>query len=75
MSKRRPLPFHYRLGVLRRDAYTCCHCGFSGPAQSLEVDHIIPVALNGGDEPDNLQTLCRTCNRRKGARLEVPAAN
>mgnify|MGYP001359170477 CR=1 FL=1 len=75
MSKRQSLPFHYRLGVFRRDEYTCRNCGFSGPANTLEVDHIIPVVLNGGDEPENLQTLCRTCNRRKGAKLEVPIAS
>lgn len=32
----------------------------------LECDHIIPVAMGGETTMDNLQTLCRTCNRKKG---------
>ena len=32
----------------------------------LEVDHIIPSAKGGGDELENLQLLCGSCNREKG---------
>lgn len=32
----------------------------------LEVDHIIPVAKGGDNEPLNLVTSCRDCNRGKG---------
>ncbi len=32
----------------------------------LEFDHIVPAALGGSHQSENLQLLCRSCNRRKG---------
>ena len=31
----------------------------------LEIDHVIPECEGGSSEPENLQLLCRGCNRRK----------
>lgn len=66
---RRPLSLHLRLAVWRSDEYVCQHCRGVGSWLSLEVDHIVPIALGGSDMFENLQTLCRGCNRRKGARF------
>lgn len=52
-----------RFMVFSRDEYRCRLCN-SG--EKLEVDHVIPVVKGGDDDPENLQTLCRRCNRRKG---------
>ena len=30
-----------------------------------EIDHVIPLALGGGNERRNLAALCRTCHRDK----------
>jgi hypothetical protein len=56
--------------IFARDGYRCLACGEShGNVENpLEVDHVIPVARGGENDFDNLQTLCRSCNRRKGAR-------
>ena len=32
----------------------------------LEIDHITPKSMGGGDNKDNLQLLCGYCNRIKG---------
>ena len=51
--------------VFERDGYKCARCGSQ---DHLQVDHIVPVAHGGGNELENLQTLCRHCNLKKGAR-------
>lgn len=61
---------HLRLAVMRRDSYTCNHCGYIGTLGDLELDHVVPWSWGGADSFDNLQTLCRPCNRRKGDRFE-----
>lgn len=35
---------------------------------SAEVDHIVPHANGGRNDPENLQVLCRRCNQSKGNR-------
>lgn len=56
-----------RMRVFERDGFTCCACGAK---QSLTVDHIHPESKGGTLDPSNLQTLCRPCNSKKGARHE-----
>lgn len=56
-----------RFEILRRDNYTCRYCGASAPDASLTVDHVIPVVLGGGDEPNNLVTACTDCNAGKSS--------
>lgn len=56
-----------RFEILRRDGYTCRYCGASAPDVTLTVDHVVPVALGGGDEPNNLVTACRDCNAGKSS--------
>lgn len=64
-TKSRSLSLRKRFFVLKRDGFTCCMCGANGHGVKLEVDHIIPVAEDGSDALDNLQTLCFDCNRGK----------
>lgn len=59
-----------RAYVLRRDDHTCQTCG----APANEVDHIFPRRRGGSDFLENLQALCGTCNREKGARADLQAA-
>lgn len=60
------IPKALRSAVYERDGHTCLHCGAT---DSLTLDHILPYSLGGPDSLDNLQTLCRSCNSRKGARV------
>ena len=54
-----------RVQVFERDAYRCVHCGTH---KDLSVDHIKPESKGGTLDFDNLQTLCRSCNSKKGAK-------
>ena len=57
-----------RFEVFKRDEYRCRICGSSAQdGVQLEVDHIHPVSKGGTNELRNLQTLCKPCNRGKGA--------
>lgn len=51
----------------------CCLCREPVPEKLQEIDHIVPLAKGGPHSFENLQLLCRTCNRRKGSLLfETP---
>lgn len=54
--------------IFRRDNYTCTYCGHRGNAQTLHVDHIVPLSRGGADDPSNLTTACWLCNLQKGTR-------
>lgn len=54
-----------RFEILRRDSNTCQYCGQMAPDVPLHIDHVIPVALGGSDDPGNLVTACKDCNAGK----------
>ncbi len=56
-----------RYEVLRRDNHTCRYCGGTATDVALTVDHVIPTALGGSDDPSNLVTACQPCNAGKSA--------
>jgi hypothetical protein len=56
-----------RYEVLRRDNHACRYCGGSAPDVRLTVDHVLPVALGGSDDPSNLVAACIDCNAGKSS--------
>lgn len=56
-----------RYEVLRRDDHACRYCGARAPEIKLTVDHVVPVALGGSDEPGNLVAACSACNAGKSS--------
>lgn len=56
-----------RFEVLRRDNHACRYCGRTATETKLTVDHVVPTALGGNDEPGNLAAACRDCNSGKSA--------
>jgi 5-methylcytosine-specific restriction endonuclease McrA len=65
-SNKQPIPSDLRWRVWERDNFTCLHCG---SRRDLTADHFVPESRGGLMTFENLQTLCRTCNCRKGARM------
>lgn len=65
LARREQIPDGLRAAVYDRDGNACLHCGAS---EGLTLDHIYPYSLGGPDTMRNLQTLCRPCNSRKGAK-------
>ena len=61
--------------VMKRARYRCELCGVSAAEMALEVDHIQPRSLGGGDELSNLQALCYRCNARKGNKDDTDFRN
>ena len=55
-----------RFAIYERDNYCCKMCGKSEDEEELEIDHIKPIAKGGKSTYDNLQTLCKSCNKKKG---------
>lgn len=45
----------------------CMYCP-AELSEAFNVDHYIPLALGGKNEDGNVQLLCPSCNRRKGAK-------
>lgn len=63
-SVRGAIPDDLKQYVWTRDGGRCRQCGSN---VELQFDHIIPVAFGGATSAENLQILCGSCNRRKGA--------
>lgn len=51
--------------VKRRDGNRCLACGST---RGLQADHILSAYRGGTNDIDQMQTLCKGCNKRKGTR-------
>jgi 5-methylcytosine-specific restriction endonuclease McrA len=85
MAMKSGVPGALRRRVFRRDGYACQECGLAGrevrwgngvfthptsvEGVYLSIDHVHPKSLGGTNDPDNLRTLCTTCNTRKGTKV------
>lgn len=63
---RTPIPQAVKMAVFARDKGRCVQCG---AAQSLQFDHVIPVAKGGSNGEENIQILCQRCNLEKYDRI------
>ena len=64
--KRKAIKPEIKNQVWNRDGGRCVRCGSN---QRLEFDHIVPHSKGGADTYRNLQLLCESCNRSKGASI------
>lgn len=58
-----PISDAIRQAIYDRDQRQCVACSAT---DNLTLDHRIPHSMGGSDKPENLQTLCSSCNSRKG---------
>ena len=58
----------YRNTRKERLENTIPKCVVCGSIKHMELDHKIPVDAGGTNDADNMQWLCRWCNRSKGSR-------
>jgi hypothetical protein len=64
--KRKAIKPEIKNQVWNRDGGRCVYCGSD---EFIEFDHIVPHSKGGADTYRNLQLLCETCNRSKGASI------
>jgi len=50
--------------AMPRPVMACPECGV---VAKMTVDHIVPIAQGGTNEPGNLRWMCLPCNVKKGA--------
>lgn len=65
-ARRERIALEIRRAVFERDGGRCVECG---SAFDIQYDHVIPVSMGGAGTFENLQLLCASCNRHKGAAL------
>ena len=63
----RYIPQRIKDQVWNRDGGKCIRCGSN---EKIEFDHIRPIVRGGKSTYRNLQLLCESCNRSKGAKIE-----
>ncbi len=57
-----------KTAAYERQGGKCADCGKGFEFRQMEGDHITPWKDGGLTDDDNLQMLCKSCNRSKGAR-------
>ena len=62
---KKPIPKELRRAVFSRDGHKCVKCGST---DRIAADHILSEFKGGLATMDNLQTLCKHCNSKKGWR-------
>jgi len=44
----------------------CLQCGST---ENIEADHVVPITKGGSNSIENIQPLCRRCNRKKWTKI------
>ena len=63
----------FRLNLFLKRKGSCASCYQKIDAgKAWDIDHILPVALGGTNEPENLQILCKPCHQSKTTKSDIP---
>jgi 5-methylcytosine-specific restriction endonuclease McrA len=67
------IPEEIRQQILEKSNYRCGYC--QAPQTllyaKLQIDHIIPLAAGGNNNPDNLWASCDPCNAHKSQKTQA----
>jgi hypothetical protein len=55
--------------ILAKSGGCCYLCGDELDIQTMQIEHVIPLALGGTHTDENVAAACGSCNARKGARI------
>ena len=63
----------FRLSLFLKKKGICSACSLKIEAgKAWDIDHILPLALGGANEPKNLQILCKPCHQSKTSQSDIP---
>ena len=72
-TKRKKMTEPQRRKIALRQNFKCANpdgkCKLTDSLKEYDVDHVIPLFLDGDDEEWNMQALCPACHRRKTENL------
>lgn len=76
LTRPRYIPKWLKKAVFYRDQGRCQICwkdisGLMAPNFDCELDHIIPLAASGTNDPTNFQLICKECNIEKSDKVIV----
>ncbi|MFN3600519.1 MAG: HNH endonuclease [Dietzia sp.] len=64
-TRTRGVPRALAARIMHRDDHLCQIVGPTCAGDATAVDHIVPEAEGGTDDPDNLQAVCQPCHDLK----------
>ena len=63
----------FRLNLFLKRRGICTSCSQKNDAgKAWDIDHILPLALGGTNELENLQILCKPCHHSKTSQSDIP---
>ena len=78
-TKRKKMTEPQRRKIALRQNFKCANpdgkCKLTDSLEEYDVDHVIPLFLDGDDEEWNMQALCPACHRRKTENEALQAPN
>jgi len=72
-ARRTILSTSFRLNFFLKRKGMCSTCTQKIDAgKAWDIDHILPFALGGTNQPENLQILCKPCHKAKTTKTDIP---
>ena len=72
-TRRHVFSTSFRLNLFLKRKGTCASCSQKIDAgKAWDIDHILPLALGGINDFENLQILCKPCHQSKTSQSDIP---